>query len=86
MRIRIPRCELKWEIPENMELEMDEPGFNLLVWGLAALLASIANVMFNKQRKQWGISAKFLFYFPIAIASILVIIGLMYMFKIIAQR
>lgn len=60
---------------------MDEAGLNILIWGVVALLASIANVIFNKKRKQWGFSAKFLFiYFPIVASSLSIIIGLAYIF------
>jgi hypothetical protein len=64
-----------------MGLEMAGEGFNLLIWGVLALLASIANVMLNKKRKQWGFSAKFLFfYLPIVISSVAIIAGLRYIF------
>ena len=59
---------------------MNEAGFEIFLWGLVALFASIANVIFNKKRKQWGTSAKFLFYSLIVLSSIMVILGLMHMF------
>jgi len=59
---------------------MVESGLNILIWGLAALLASIANLLFNRHRKQWGFSGKFIFYSIIVISSIAVILGLLYTF------
>jgi hypothetical protein len=59
-----------------MELEMAEAGFNIFFWGLVALLTSIANIMFNKKRKQWGTSAKFLYYSAVVLSAIAVILGL----------
>ena len=59
---------------------MFDSGFNIVIWGLVALLISIANVIFNKKRRQWGFSAKFLYYSLIVISSLIIIIGLMYMF------
>ena len=60
---------------------MFDTGFNLIIWGTVALLLSIANVIFNKERKQWGFSAKLLFYSPIVFSSVAIVIGLTYVFS-----
>jgi hypothetical protein len=61
---------------------MGGSGLGIAIMGLVALLASIANLLFNKHRKQWGFSGKFLSYFFIVISSLTVIWGLLYAFKL----
>ena len=61
---------------------MDKSGLNILIWALVALLASIANLLFNRHRKQRGFSGKFLSYFFIVLSSLMVIWGLLYAFKL----
>jgi len=62
----------------NEKFEMG--GFGIVILGLVALIAGIANLLFNRDRKQWGFSGKFISYFLIIFSSIAVIWGLLGVF------